>query len=488
MYKKLAIQTIIYSIGLILPKLINYSLLKFFTFYLKREEFSLYTDMYSLSFLIIGFLSFGLENTYFRFLYKKKYYEKITIFSTGIITQFLIITLFLIFFSYYVEELIILAGYVAHPEYFLMFFLIIIIDTICVLPMSWLRIHEKPLVYTFINLFIILIQSLLTTYMFFCYNNLFLLKQNNLFFIFFKLINNFTDKTGCIFLSNTISSIINFFSIFYIFIKYVRIKRFNITISKRMIKYGIPIMLGTISFSINENLDKVLIKRWLSDDINGAYSACYKIAAIMSLYMRVFKLGVEPFFFKKSKKSNSKYYYEEIIYLFILFGLLIYVLICCNIYILVNFLINQRYHFAIPIIPIIMISNLFLGIYTNISIFYKISDKPIIGTYISLTGVLVTFMFNILFILSQSRDFMTPAWGTFTSYGSMLIILYFWSKSKFLNFYRTIIDIFIHLFISMLIISLTNEINSIIINFFVQFIYLTTIFFMEKKRILYLLK
>ncbi|BBA16976.1 lipopolysaccharide biosynthesis protein [Blattabacterium cuenoti] len=482
LYKKLAIQTIIYSIGFALPKIINYVFLKFFTIVFKREEFSLYTDMYALSFIVIGFLSFGLENTYFRFLYKKNCNKEI-VFSTGVIIQLLISSFFLIISIFLTKNLSSIAGYYHHPEYFLMFFLIIFFDTICILPMAWLRVNDKPIQYSIINIVNVLVQSFLIIF-------LFLYSKNSLFFsiFFMRWINSFTDKIGYIFFANMISSLINLFLIFPIFLKKVTIKKFNKDLAIKMLSYGIPIMIGTISFSINENLDKILIKRCISDEINGAYSACYKIASFMSLYIKVFRLGIEPFFFKKSKDSDAIYYYEEIIYIFILFGLIFYVLICGNINMFMRFLIEKKYHIAIPIIPIIMMGNLFLGIYTNLSIFYKIIDKPIIGTYISLIGMLITFLFNVIFIfISTNNSFMIPAWGTFTSYGSMLIVLYIWGKKFFLQFCnKKITNIIIHFIFALFIVFMIKR--EIKLNFLLQILYLIIILFLERNRLKNLIK
>ncbi|ACX83670.1 polysaccharide biosynthesis protein [Blattabacterium sp. (Periplaneta americana) str. BPLAN] len=478
LYKKLVIQTIIYFIGSILPKIINYAFLKFFTKSLRREEFSLYTDMYALSFLVIGFLSFGLENTYFRFLSKKDHNKEV-VFSTGFFVQFLITSFFLILSVNSIKYLVSIAGYKNHPEYFFMFFLIIFFDTICILPMAWLRANEMALKYTTINVINILLQSSMIIYMFSFYT-----QKNHFFSSIFELVNSFTDKTGYIFFANMISSLSNFLLITPILFKKVTIKKFNKILAKEMLYYGIPIMLGTIAFSINENLDKILIKRWLSDEINGAYSACYKIASFMSLYIRAFRLGIEPFFFKKSEDADAKYFYEKITYFFIIFGLIFYVLICGNLSILIEFLIDKKYHLAISIIPIVMMGNLFLGIYTNLSIFYKIIDKPIIGTYISLVGVLITILFNIVFILIPHSSFMIPAWGTLASYGSMVLVLYFWGKKNFLKFCIKTWNIVLHLLFALfLVVYMVNHENRIEISIFLQFLYVIIIFLFEKNNL-----
>ncbi|WP_185861299.1 lipopolysaccharide biosynthesis protein [Blattabacterium cuenoti] len=480
-YKKLVTQTIIYSIGFLFPRIINYAFLKFFTLSFKKEEFSLYTDMYALSFMIIGFLSFGLENTYFRFLYKKNY-SKETVFSTGFIIQLIISSFFLITSIFLTKYISSITGYQNHSEYFLMFFFIIFFDTICIIPMAWLRVNDKPIQYSAINIINILIQSFIIMYLFFCHNNTY--DKKTFFFIW---VNSFTDKIGYVFFANMISSLSNLFLIFPILFQKFTIKKFNKNLAINMLNYGIPIMLGTVAFSINENLDKILIKRLISDEINGSYSACYKIATFMNLYIRIFKLGIEPFFFKKSKDTDAIYYYEEITYVFILFGLIFYVLICGNINIFMKFLIDEKYHMAISIIPVIMMGNLFLGIYTNLSIFYKILDKPIIGTYISLVGVLITFLFNAVFIFIFNNLFIIPAWGTFISYGTMLIVLYFWGKKNFFKFCgKKIKNIIIHFLFSLFIVFLIKK--QLRLSFLLQFLYLIIIFVFEKKRLINLIK
>ncbi len=439
--------------------------------------------MYALSFMVIGFLSFGLENTYFRFLYKKNYKKEI-VFSTVVIIQLFISSFFLIISINLIKYLSYIIGYQKHTEYLFMFFFIIFFDTICILPMAWLRANDKPLQYSAINIVNILIQSLLIIYLFFCYtydND----KKTGFFFIF-QCINSFTDKIGYIFFANMISSLGNLFLVFPILLKEVTISKFNKILAINMLSYGVPIMLGTIAFSINENLDKILIKRCISDEINGSYSACYKIASFISLYIKIFKLGIEPFFFKKSKDSDAIHYYEEITYMFILFGLIFYVLICGNINLFMKFLIDKKYHIAISIIPIIMMGNLFLGVYTNLSIFYKIIDKPIIGTYISLVGVFITFLFNSIFIY-YNHSFMIPAWGTLISYGSMLIVLYLWGKKEFFKFCnQKIKNIIMHFIFALFIVFIIKK--EMEFSLFLQFLYLIIIFFIERKRFINLIQ
>lgn len=478
MYKKAFYKIIIYGLASILPKIINYFLLRLFTIELNMKEYSLYTDMYSISFLIISFLTFGLETTYLRFLYKKKYETK-NVFSTVMITLFIIVLLFLGISFFFIENISYIYGYNNHIEYFIMFFLIIFCDVTSSIPMITLRVNNMFIKYSLIRILNILIQTSIIIYLFFYINKL----PFN-FLIPLSIIKNYTNKTGYIFYSNLIASLITFISLFPIFFK-IRIKNFNIYLAFEMLKYGIPIMLGTIAFSINENLDKILIKRLISDEINAAYAACYKIANFMNLYIIAFRMGIEPFFFKKSESNNAKEIYSKLTYLFIIIGIILYVLIFSNLELIAQLIIDQKYHNALSIVPIILLGNIFLGIYYNLSISYKITDNPIIGTYISLIGVIITLFFNFL-LLIPNINYKISAWGTLFSYLFMLIISYIWGQKNYPIYYPKLKIIF-HIFLATLIGYILFKINRIF-SIIGQILYLISIFFIEKKIFIKIIK
>ncbi|XOD67173.1 MAG: lipopolysaccharide biosynthesis protein [Flavobacteriales bacterium Tduv] len=479
MYKKTLYQTAIYGVGAVLPKVINYLFLRLFTSTLARNEYSLYTDMYAISFIMIGFLTFGMESAYFRFLYKKETEDRRKVFSTGMIALLLISSFFLAFGFIFLTPIASMAGYEKHPEYFSMFFLIIFCDTICTLPMAWLRAHGMPVKYSIVHILNVFIQSFMITYLMVWSNERGDFELLRVFLSPLTFITKYTDKTGCIFYSNVVASLTSLICLSPLFLK-IHPKKFNSSLALKMLAYGSPIMFGTLAFSINENLDKLLIKRWLSDDANGTYAACYRIASFMSLYITFFRIGIEPFFFKKAEDIDAKKTYAELTYLFTLLGNIFYVLICANLKWIVQIMINQKYHDALMIVPIVLMANLFLGIYTNLSIGYKVTDKPIIGTYISLIGALVTISFNLLLLLPEA-DFMICAWGTLVSYGAMLVISYIWGQKNYPVPYlinRMSIHMGLAIFTSYFLLKETG-----IFNVIGQFLYLTGIFFIERSQV-----
>lgn len=477
LYKKLFGDTLIYGIGAVLPRLINYGFLKLFTSVLDVEAFSLYTDMYAISFLLISILTFGLESAYFRFLYKQKNTDRNKVFSSGMLSLLFIALTFLSIGMFFVKEISERAGYDAHREYFSMFFLIIFFDTLSSLPMAWLRIHGKALRYALIRIINVCLQAFVTFW---------LLSGNSEslanFFSFFNGIKGYTDKTGYIFYANMLASIVSFLCLFDIILK-IRFRKFRLKLALEMLAYGIPIMLGTLAFAINENFDKLLIKRWLSDEVNGAYGACYRIAAFMALYATAFRLGIEPFYFRKAKDDNAKESYSQLTYLFALFGMVFFVLLWSNLNWISHFMIGSKYQSARNIIPIIMMANLFFGIYTNLSIAYKVKDRPIIGTYISLIGALVTILSN--FFLIPQLGYMVSAWATLASYGSMMLISYWWGQ-KYYRINYPIKRLCGHFILGILVGYCLGE-KFPYYNVIGQLLYLYVVFFMEKSTLIKIL-
>ena len=197
-----------------------------------------------------------------------------------------------------------------------------------------------------------------------------------------------------------------------------------------MWKYGWPIMVAGIAFLINENLDKLLIKDMISDEVMGAYAGCYKLAVFMTIFVQAFKMGAEPFFFNHSEKDNARETYADILKYFVIAGSLIFLVLVCFIDFFKNLVIRDpEYWMAISIVPIILLANLFLGIYHNLSVWYKLTDKTRTGMYISILGAAITIVLNL--VLIPIFGFIAAAWATLTAYGSMMIVSYFLGKKYY---------------------------------------------------------
>ena len=195
-----------------------------------------------------------------------------------------------------------------------------------------------------------------------------------------------------------------------------------------MLNYATPVLVAGIAFSINETFDRILLERLLPENLSkasiGTYSACYKLALFMTLFAAAYRLGIEPFFFSSAKDKEAKNNYAKILELFVIFGALILLIVVVFVDVLKLLLIpNEAYWEAMNVVPILLLAYLFLGIYHNLSVWYKITDLTKFGAYISIFGAILTLAINLLFI--PKFGYMASAIATLAAYASMAFISYF---------------------------------------------------------------
>jgi O-antigen/teichoic acid export membrane protein len=301
---------------------------------------------------------------------------------------------------------------------------ILAIDTLSIVPFAYLRATNKSISYAtikLVNVFVIVIINLL----FLKYIPIFIeqgvilpeIIQNNY---------DLTPKVNYIFIANLVGSAISFLLLVPYLFKF-KIS-FDMVLLKKMLSYGWPILIAGIAYVINENLDKYLIGKMMDKEAMGIYSAVYKLAIFMNLYIMAFKLGAEPFFFNQASKENAKEIYALILKYFTIVGAFALLGIIVFIDVLKHF-INENYWSALAIVPIVLLANLFLGIYHNLSVWYKLTDKTRFAMYFSLLAALVTIVVNLIFI--PIIGYMASAWATLLAYGSMVIASYFYGKKYY---------------------------------------------------------
>jgi len=293
-------------------------------------------------------------------------------------------------------------------------------------------------------------------------------------------------KEGYIFVSNLIASSLTFLCVLPILFKFNF--RFDFALLKKMLSYSWPILVAGIAYTTNENLDKLILEDWLGKSIMGAYAGAYKIGVIMSLFIMAFRLGAEPFFFNHAKDKNAPATYALILKWFVIVGAFFTLLIVSQVNIIAQlFLGSKEYYTAISIVPIIVIANLFLGIYNNLAIWYKLTDKTKFGMYFSILGALVTV--GLLFLLIPRIGFMGAAWATLAAYFSMLVTSYFIGQKHFPIPYN-IKDIAFYLLLAIGLSSLSFlQFNgNFIVNCLLIFVFLIAVYFKEKKELLVLLR
>ena len=312
-------------------------------------------------------------------------------------------------------------GYSKNPEYIKWFAFIAFFDNLCVIPLAWLRFHNKPIKYSFVRVFQSVFQSVFVI-------ALFLFIPEN----FSKSI-GLTDKVSYPFFSNLLASILGFVLIIPIFLKLKF--TFSLELLRKMLPYSFPIMIAGLAFMVNENFDKFIQKFLINPSDAGSYGGCYKMAVLMTLFVTAYRMGIEPYFFKQMNNANAKNTYAKVTEYFSFFASIVAMGIIANVSWIKHLLVpNKSYWVALDIVPIIVIANLCFGIYYNLSTWYKVTDRTHFGTLISWFGAGLTIVLHFLFL--KKYGFMVSAWVTFIAYFLMMVLSYFLGQKYYPIPYR----------------------------------------------------
>ena len=303
-----------------------------------------------------------------------------------------------------------------------------VLDALVIIPFSKLRAEQRPIVFAVIKIGNVLINMVLNVFFLLYLPKIAQSNPNG--FLATLYFDNF--QVGYIFVANLIASLATFVVLSP---DYLRLKwKLDFKLWKKMMLYGFPILIAGIAFAVNEHLDKIILEFLLPKNIGkaevGAYSACYKLGLFMVLFATAFRLGIEPFFFSHAKNENAKQTYAMITKFFVIFGSLILLGVIVFADLLKQIMIkDESYWEAMKVVPLIILANFFLGIYNNLSVWYKLTDKTKIGAYISIVGAILTLLLNYLLIPKYS--YMGSAIGTIVAYGSMMIISYLLGKKYY---------------------------------------------------------
>jgi O-antigen/teichoic acid export membrane protein len=386
---------------------------------INNEDFAIFTNLYALISFINIVLSFGFETAYFRFSSDKDNEQKV--FNTSFWFLSGLSTVFLILVLLFNQPIANVFGYEKTPEFIRWFAWIAFFDNLLVIPLAWFRFHNKPIRYTAIRVIQAVFQSIFAIALF-----LYIPQE-----ISFKL--GLKEKVSYPFYSNLAASFLGILLVLPIILK-VKFQ-FSKNLFLQMITYSWPIMIAGLAFMVNENFDKFIQKFIIDDGDAGAYGGCYKMAVLMTLFVTAYRMGIEPFFFKQMQNENAKLTYAKVTEYFSFFASIVALGIIANVS-WIKFLLvpNSSYWVALNIIPIIVIANLFFGIYYNLSTWYKVTDRTRVGTYISWTGAIITIILNLL--LLRQYGFMVSAWVTLAAYFVMMVLSYFLGQKYYPIPYR----------------------------------------------------
>ena len=457
--KRLLGQTAIYGLSSIIGRLLNYLLVPLYTYvFADPADYGVVSELYAWVAFLIVLLTFGMETAYFRFLQETD--DKETTFSTAFFTVGGVCVLFftsLMWFNNDIERLIILDG---HNEYIILLGAIVCIDAITALPLARLRAEEKAAQFAGIQFASIGVNILL-----------------NMVFMLY-LFDKSRPEEGVLFIlaANLCASLVKPLLLYNSF-RQIKLQ-INWTLFKTMLIYAAPLVIAGFAGIINETLDRILLKQIIYDPNNpssfheavaqvGIYSACYKLAMLVTILLQAYRYAAEPFFFAQMKNEDRNKVYVNVMNLFIAVVCLVFLVVSLNIDIFKHFIRNESYWAGLAVVPILLMANVFLGIYYNQSVWYKLSGKTQFGAYIALIGAITTVVINILFI--PTYGYMASAWATLIVYFVQMMLSYFLGQRFYtIPYNQKKFFLYIGLSIGLYFLGSSIQTSSAVFNFFVH--------------------
>jgi len=427
-FKKLAGQTAIYGLSSIVGRMINFLLVPIYTAVLLPADYGIVSELYAYVAFLLVFLSFGLETTFFKFISDSKESQKT--FNQAFIILSVVNGLILIFGVLFLNSIAKIMLYEQYPEFILLLLLIVVLDALSTLPLAKLRAEQKPMIFAKVQL-----ASIFTNVAM----NLVLL-----LLVFDPVTDAPYQAIMYILLSNLGASGLKV-ALLYKSISAVSWRPDKKTI-QAMLKYTFPIVIAGLAFVVNETFDRILLKQLLNnpelvppeftgsslryaESQVGIYSANYKLTMFIALFLQAFRYAAEPFFFANAAKDPQRKLYGKIMNVFVAVLCFAFLLVILNIDIFKKFITNEAYHVGLTVVPILLLANIFLGIYANQSIWYKLSGQTKFGAYISLSGAFVTIA--LLYLLIPYFGYVAAAWTTFTVYGLQMVASYLLSQKYY---------------------------------------------------------
>ena len=408
--KSLAKDTAIYGLSSIVGRFLNYLLVPLYTHYMPKDsgDYGVSTNIYAYTALILVLLTFGMETTLFRFANDGKY-KPDTVLSTAMAIVGSLTAVFLLLIFGFIGPISGALGYTEHPDYLLMMAVVVALDAIQAIPFSYLRFQKRAIRFASLKMLFIVLNIAMNVIYFV------VLGKTSVFYVFF--------------INLLCTSLITFFFLPDMF----RIQwKFDGQLLKTMFSYSWPILVLGIAGILNQVADKIIFPLVYPDEAQanvqlGIYGSCVKIAMIMAMITQAFRYAYEPIVFAKSKDADKTEYYATAMKYFIIFTLLAFLCVMGWMPVL-KYIIGADYREGLGVVPIVMMAEIFMGIYFNLSFWYKLIDKTIYGAWFSLVGCIVLFAVNILLI--PTYGYWACAWGGFAGYGTAMVLSYIIGQKK----------------------------------------------------------
>jgi O-antigen/teichoic acid export membrane protein len=408
--KALAKDTAIYGLSSIVGRFLNYMLVPLYTHYMPTEtgDYGVSTNIYAYTALMLVLLTFGMETTLFRFANDEQN-KPDTVFSTALSVVGVLTGMFLLIIFGFISPISNALGYAEHPEFLTMMAAVVAMDALQAIPFSYLRFQKRAIRFASLKMLFIILNIALNLLYFV------VLGKTTVFYVFF--INLLC--TG-------------FITLFFI-PDLLRIHwHFDGTLLRRMFSYSWPILILGIAGILNQVADKIIFPLVYPDQEQanvqlGIYGSCVKIAMIMAMITQAFRYAYEPIVFAKSKDADKTEYYASAMKYFLIFTLLAFLCVVGWMPLL-QYIIGAGYREGLNVVPIVMAAEIMMGIYFNLSFWYKLIDKTIYGAWFSLVGCAVLVAVNILLI--PRYGYWACAWGGVAGYGTAMVLSYIVGQQK----------------------------------------------------------
>ncbi|MCA1918074.1 MAG: oligosaccharide flippase family protein [Flavobacterium piscis] len=481
--KNLAGQTAIYGLSSIIGRLLNYLLVPLYTRIFIPEVYGIVTELYAyVSFLLI-LLTYGMETGFFRFAQDKSKFN--SVYSTILTSLATTSILFVILIQLNLSSISEILRYSEHPEFIMWMAIIVSIDAFTSIPFAKLRLQNKAWKFAIFKLINISINIILNLYFYLLCPKLEISNPNSLLLYIY----DGNIGVGYVFISNLVANII---TLVILLPEILDVKfDFNRKLLKEILSYSWPLLIAGFAGMINETLDRAMLKYLVPLENNpmeqlGIYGANYKLAILMTLFIQMYRYAADPFFFSNKNEENAKDLYALATKYFIICGLIIFLGVMLYLDI-IKYFIGSKFHEGLKVVPILLLANLFLGIFYNFSIWYKLNDMTRYGAYLAVFGAAVTIILNL--ILIPIYGYVGSAWATFICYFLMTLLSYFWGQKYYYVPYKIknsiiylVLSLFIY-FISILIklekLYLNMILNTVLFSGFLFFVYLN-----ERKLLL----
>ena len=406
--KRLGKQIFVYGLATVLPRALSFLLLPLYTSTFDQAAgYGQYIFIYSWIAFFNVLLSYGMETAFFRFYHKSDKPDRVLTTSIWALaaSSLVLFALGILFYEFIGTATGIQPEFVKKTVY------ILILDALVVIPFAYLRAQEQATRYTIVKSINVVINVGL-----------------NIYYLKFSGTRFLGHEIDAIFEANIIASAFTLFWMLPIYFRYKPV--FDYKLYKQLLRYAMPVMLAGIAFTINEVFDKIILTRLAGEAEAGIYGACYKLGVFMTLFATAYRMGVEPFFFREAKKENKEKQYADVTYFFVALASVIYLGVMVFLQPIAEiFLRDEIYREGLIIVPFVLLGALFLGVYHNLSVWYKITDRTYIGAVISGLGALITLGLNSYLI--PQMGYIAAAIATLAAYGAMMLISFLWGMKSY---------------------------------------------------------